>query len=585
MQSDEDYFGKAVESHTPERKIPNPGERFPLRRTPSRIASEKQREAKMEEQNLFEALTKRSAATTSNPNAAGFAFGGAPFRGASSFYETAKTNSNQENYRSKEKADRIQEMKREEANVEKEFPNELFDFCGAEENVEEVRLIDIPYGKGKTREEEEHILNCVKVNELKKARAKIYASITRGEKTLMRMVQSTHAGDWEIFQSKMKGSFETLTQIMDNLQMIGFARAKGEDEKYLGYTSRLKKMIAKIDHIMATQAANIPGMIKTLIDQYAKEENDFCESLVDPSTNDPWLEDQTRKDAADQQAKASDFNARMLRFRTQSAGTSGMPSLTKRPASSGTQGAYAQAGAQFGAQFGGQQPQFFPNPPPPLRPQGQPPQQNFPQQNFGAQAAAGFQMRPQANYHGIPKVKVNTFDGEASEFQRFKLTFHAAYDDRNLPPKHLALLLESSLKSRPLTIISEYMRTCIDDLSYDRMWELLEERYGGKNVEDAFTITMFKSAPQIKNGSLKEVERLYDVFSVQHNYYTANDPESLERERSMLFQYGKEKLSTEFSMKFIRFTDKHDCVPNFTALMLFMKAEFLFAQTRENLFL
>jgi hypothetical protein len=233
----------------------------------------------------------------------------------------------------------------------------------------------------------------------------------------------------------------------------------------------------------------------------------------------------------------------MLNFRNSSAGTSGTPGLTKRPASSGTQGAsaqagsqqgaYAQAGAQFGAQFGGQPPPNFPNPPPPF------PQQNFPQQQFGAQAAAGYQMRPQANYHGIPKVKVNAFDGEPSEFQRFKLTFHAAYDDRHLPPKHLALLLESSLKGRPLTIISEYMRTCIDDLSYDRMWELLEERYGGKNMEDAFTFNMFKSAPQIKNGSLKEVERLYDVFSVQHTYYLANDPKAWTENVHCCFNSGK----------------------------------------------
>ena len=307
-----------------------------------------------------------------------------------------------------------------------------------------------------------------------------------------------------------------------------------------------------------------------------------------------WIDDQARKDAADRQAQAADYNARMLKYKNLSAGTSSKPSLTKRPAQSGTQGAsaqagsqqgaYAQAGAQFGAQFGSQPPPQFPNPPP-LRPQGQPPQppqQNFQQQNFGAQAAAGFPMRVQPNYHGIPKVKVNPFDGEASEYQIFKLTFFAAYDDRNLPPKHMALLLQSSLKGRPLTIISEYMRTCINDFSYDRMWELLEERYGGQNVEDAFTINMFKSAPQIKNGSLKEVERLYDVFSVQHNYYQTNDPDSLERERSMLFQYGKEKLNTEFSMKFIRYTDKNDCIPNFTSLMLFMKAEFLFAQTRER---
>jgi hypothetical protein len=78
------------------------------------------------------------------------------------------------------------------------------------------------------------------------------------------------------------------------------------------------------------------------------------------------------------------------------------------------------------------------------------------------------------------------------------------------------------------------------------------------------------------------VERLYDVFSIQHAYYLINDPASLNMEQSLMFQFGKEKLNTEFLMKFIRFTNKHDCVPNFTALMLFMKAEFLFGQTRER---
>jgi hypothetical protein len=247
-------------NHTPERKTEDPQDRYSLRRTPARNQSEKLRETKMDQQNLFEGLTKSSAATF-NPNAAGFAFGSM----SSSTYETAEPSSVMKNYTSKEKADRLQEMQSEEANVEREFPNELFAICGADK-VEEVRLIDIPYNKGKTREEEEHIFNCVKVNELRKARAKIYASITRGEKTLMKMVQSTDSGDGEIFHNKLKGSFEILTQIMDNLQMIGFEKAKGEDAKYLGYTSRLKKMIAKIDHIRATQAANLPGMITTLID-------------------------------------------------------------------------------------------------------------------------------------------------------------------------------------------------------------------------------------------------------------------------------------------------------------------------------
>jgi biotin operon repressor len=126
------------------------------------------------------------------------------------------------------------------------------------------------------------------------------------------------------------------------------------------------------------------------------------------------------------------------------------------------------------------------------------------------------------------------------------------------------------------------MRTCIDDLSYTGMWELLEERFGGKNIKDAFKVNMFKGALPIKIGSLKEVEQIYDIFSVQHAYYLINDPASLNMERSLLFQFGKEKLNTEFSMKFICFTDKYNCVTNFTAWTQFMKAEFLFAQTRER---
>ncbi len=92
----------------------------------------------MDEQNLLESLTRRSAETSS---ASEFAFGG-----PSSFnYENAEAKTIlKKDYMSKEKADRLQEMQREQASVEKEFPNELFDICGAD-RVEEVQMIDIPF--------------------------------------------------------------------------------------------------------------------------------------------------------------------------------------------------------------------------------------------------------------------------------------------------------------------------------------------------------------------------------------------------------------------------------------------------------
>jgi hypothetical protein len=255
-------------------------------------------------------------------------------------------------------------------------------------------------------------------------------------------------------------------------------------------------------------------------DKYVQEENDFCESLIEPSSGTSrsgyvpdsmfQVEDDKRRKDAEDKAKFSDFYTRRVKYKTTSAGASSMPGLTLRPDPTRTQqGANAQTSPHQGSythagpQFMGQPPPKFPNPPP------MPPYIPPPQQNYNAQAAAGYPMGmpPMANYQGIPKLIVKIFDGKPDEYQRFKLTFNAAYNDnRHLPQKHLALLLESRLKGRPLTIISEYMRTCIDDLSYARMWQLLDERYGGKNVEDAFTINMFKCAPRIKNGSLKEVE-------------------------------------------------------------------------------
>ena len=228
---------------------------------------------------------------------------------------------------------------------------------------------------------------------------------------------------------------------------------------------------------------------------FVPERENYCESLSAQTSEfkftrkttltEPWHEiprvqeenNKGRKDAANQTAK---------QYKLTSAGASSMPvGLTSRPDPNRTQqGANAQtvppqvSHTHAGPQFAGQQPPLFPNPPPPF-----PPYMPHPQQQQGVQAAARYQMGmpPMANYHGIPKLFVKIFDGKPEEYQRFKVSFIAAYDDnRHLPQKHLALLLESRLKGRPLTIISEYMRTCIDDSSYTRMWQLLDERYGGK---------------------------------------------------------------------------------------------------------
>jgi hypothetical protein len=119
-----------------------------------------------------------------------------------------------------------------------------------------------------------------------------------------------------------------------------------------------------------------------------------------------------QKDAADHKTK---------QYKLTSVGASSMPvGLTPRPDPNRTQqGPYAQAGPQFMGQHFRQPSPMFPNPP------QMPPNLSHLQQHL---AAAGFTKRLPLpiNFGGIPKLKIPIFDGELSEYQKFKLTFNTA---------------------------------------------------------------------------------------------------------------------------------------------------------------
>jgi hypothetical protein len=280
-------------------------------------------------------------------------------------------------------------------------------------------------------------------------------------------------------------------------------------------------------------------------------------------------DDKRRKDAADHTAK---------QYKLTSAGASSMPvGLTPRPDPNRTQQRhYAEAGPQFMGQHFRQPPPMFPNPPP--MPPNLPP---FQQHQDAARYPKKLPLT--GNYNGIPKLKIPIFDGKLCEYQKFKLTFNTAYDNgRNLPKKHLVSLLEMSLQGKPLKFVSDFTQMSIDDHMYACMWQLLDDKYSDGNTEDEFIVGLFKDTLPIKNGSLTEVERIDEIFSIQHAYYLIKDPASLTMETSLLFQSGKEKLNDEFFTELVCFAEIYKLVPNFTALITFMHAEFLFAQKEER---
>jgi hypothetical protein len=87
----------------------------------------------------------------------------------------------------------------------------------------------------------------------------------------MKKIQRSDQTEWRHIQIKTRDSVDMLAMITDHLQIRGLAKTPGEVKKYLNYSSSLTKLMAKIDHIIATLEADIPGMMETLIDQYIKE--------------------------------------------------------------------------------------------------------------------------------------------------------------------------------------------------------------------------------------------------------------------------------------------------------------------------
>ena len=192
--------------------------------------------------------------------------------------------------------------------------------------------------------------------------------------------------------------------------------------------------------------------------------------------------------------------------------------------------------------------------------------------------------KKEPDYRGLDKLELIKFSGNESGYQRFKVSFISAHENRELGNKWLALKLEKSLTDRPLELVQKYLSAGLNDSTYKEMWDLLDSRFGGAAVEDAYIVAEFKKAGVLKSNSLKELERMFDVFNIQSNYYQKSDADSLKSETSFITQMAREKLnykhSTEF-VKFILLKGKKNC---FASILEWLEQKFKVAQITERQF-
>jgi hypothetical protein len=530
--------------------------------------------------------------------------------------------------------ERNAEIENERLRAAKEFPNPMeetlkgFSFTLIEENE---HWYDIPSEVNSDQCQEQRNKDMIRANILKAQRRQFYSTVTRKKNRIMRDNSVSTPEEWKEIQAKSRVTSRSLTSINDELKTYGFQNTPQEIKSFAKYFSDLKTLMNKIDNIVNAEGDD--ELHNTFLTTYLKEEDAFSKGIsVDDladdfdqtlsananSTHVKWKasvdvagsgddddDDTMFRDTRTQQPQDSEDDQETICENTSASKSfysepqfnshheAYMPNVVFPPSTNNpppNQRGPGGPGGQAPQQPGGGQPPPFPNwempPPNPQNPQkqqwaGYHPHGYTYYPPYPYQYAPTFQ--PQPNYQGIRKIQCEKFDGSEETYKRFKLTFASAYvKNRNLPDSDLALILVDSLKGEPLALIQKYLNDCTTDLSYKKMWKLLQERYGGQNVEDAHVIIAFKAAPALNDSTMKELERIYDVISVQYEYYKKHNPASLKAERSLLFQMAKEKLNPEFSMKFVRHTTRNNYIPNFIALKNFLKAEFLIAQTTER---
>ena len=192
--------------------------------------------------------------------------------------------------------------------------------------------------------------------------------------------------------------------------------------------------------------------------------------------------------------------------------------------------------------------------------------------------------KDEPDYRGLKPIEIPSFDGDTSEFHFFRKSFEAAHNYRNLDKTTMALHLKSYLRGPAEKLARAYLNNQINETSYDVIWEALERRYGGSYNETASITEQFNELEVLMSLDCKDLERTYDSFKLQSDYYTRYDPNALTNEKSMLNTQAKSKLTVELGAKHIQWCEAKKVPRNFNSMVEWLNIRYAAALKSEREF-
>ena len=181
---------------------------------------------------------------------------------------------------------------------------------------------------------------------------------------------------------------------------------------------------------------------------------------------------------------------------------------------------------------------------------------------------------PVSDYRSLKPVEIPIFSGDTTKYHYFKEAFKAAHDWRKLDKKMLALQLQTYLKGPALKLAQDRLKDKITNDSYDMIWRELEHRYGGSYNEDASITEQFDKLPVLKTLNCKELEKTYDMFQIQQEYYNRVDRLALDNPKSVLNKLAKAKLTVELGGKYVQWCTEKGLPQNFRSMTEWLKVKY-----------
>ena len=169
----------------------------------------------------------------------------------------------------------------------------------------------------------------------------------------------------------------------------------------------------------------------------------------------------------------------------------------------------------------------------------------------------------------LPKLSVPTFDGKVLNWTTFWEQFDATINSKTaLKDTEKLIYLQDALKDGPARFVIQGLTRTSE--SYAEAIRCLMERYDRPRLVQEEHIRNIVDAAPVKNGSEKELRRLYDVATQHYRALKAAKQDSFDTVLTVILQ---QKLDEKTRLKWAEFSNDKELVPPCTELLKFLDVQ------------